>query len=142
MGDKAVPPSSTVWVHETDGGAFKKGHHRSGITKYQDPGESERERILEGQARFRRLGWKRLMIISVVEAIALSSLTLPSALVTLGTVSGVILPISIALTAIHAGYNIRQVKVEHPEVDYLQMLASFYWKTLEGVFLWALLSPY
>ncbi|OOG00214.1 hypothetical protein ASPCADRAFT_139477 [Aspergillus carbonarius ITEM 5010] len=89
-----------------------------GLPKPQDIDDLETQYVLSGNARFRRLGWKRLTIISTVEAIALGSLSLPSAFATLGMVAGVILTIGIGLIAMHAGYNIGQVKLKFPKVGH------------------------
>ncbi|KAG7150731.1 N amino acid transport system protein like [Verticillium longisporum] len=51
----------------------------------------EKQKAAEGSAHFHRLGWKRLTIVLIVEAIALGSLSIPSAFATLGMVAGVIL---------------------------------------------------
>lgn len=85
------------------------------LPKDQDP---ELQGILEGNARFRRLGWKRLTVISIVEAIALGSLGLPSAFAALGMVAGVILTIGLGFVAIYAGYNIGEVKLRYPQVGH------------------------
>ncbi|KAI9035954.1 uncharacterized protein KD926_002566 [Aspergillus affinis] len=89
-----------------------------GLPKDQDLSDPETQYILEGNARFRRLGWKRLTIISIVEAIALGSLGLPSAFSTLGMVAGVILTVGIGLVAMYAGYKIGQVKLKYPQVGH------------------------
>lgn len=84
--------------------------------KDQDFRDPERQRILEGDPRFNRLGWKRLTVLSIVEAIALGSLGLPSAFASLGMVAGLILTVGIGFVAIYAGYNIGQVKLKYPQV--------------------------
>jgi hypothetical protein len=42
----------------------------------------------EGEQKFHKLGWKRLTICLIVEAIALGSLSVPSAFATVGMVAG------------------------------------------------------
>ncbi|KAJ6189233.1 hypothetical protein N7519_004141 [Penicillium mononematosum] len=89
-----------------------------GLPKDQNLSDPELQGILAGNARFRRLGWKRLTIISIVEAIALGSLGLPSAFAALGMVAGVILTIGLGFVAIYAGYNIGAVKLRYPQVGH------------------------
>ncbi|KAJ5107848.1 hypothetical protein N7456_004523 [Penicillium angulare] len=89
-----------------------------GFPKDPDASDPETQHILQGTAHFRRLGWKRLTIISIVEAIALGSLGLPSAFAALGMVAGVILTVGIGLVAMYAGYMIGQVKLKYPEVGH------------------------
>lgn len=88
------------------------------LPKDQDLADPELQGILEGNARFRRLGWKRLTVISIVEAIALGSLGLPSAFAALGMVAGVILTIGLGFVAIYAGYSIGEVKLRYPQVGH------------------------
>ena len=83
--------------------------------QFSDP---EIQGILEGDARFRRLGWKRLTIISIVEAIALGSLGLPSAFASLGMVAGVILTIGLGFVAVYAGYSIGETKLRYPQIGH------------------------
>lgn len=83
--------------------------------QFSDP---EIQGILEDDARFRRLGWKRLTIISIVEAIALGSLGLPSAFASLGMVAGVILTIGLGFVAVYAGYSIGETKLRYPQIGH------------------------
>ncbi|PBP20209.1 hypothetical protein BUE80_DR009069 [Diplocarpon rosae] len=55
----------------------------------------------QGHAKFNRLGWKRLTVVLLVEAIALGALSIPSAFATLGMVAGVITTIGLGLVAIY-----------------------------------------
>jgi hypothetical protein len=89
-----------------------------GLPKGQDLSDPEIQGILEGEARFRRLGWKRLTVISIVEAIALGSLGLPSAFASLGMVAGVILTIGLGFVAVYAGYSIGETKLRYPQVGH------------------------
>ena len=63
-------------------------------------GEVEKRKAQLGDAHFHRLGWKRLTIILIVEAIALGSLSIPSAFAALGMVAGVITCVGLGLVAI------------------------------------------
>lgn len=76
----------------------------------------EQQKTAEGQAHFNRLGWKRLTVVLIVEAIALGSLSLPSAFATLGMCAGIILTIGIGLIAIYTSNIVGQVKLKFPEV--------------------------
>ena len=75
-----------------------------------DPGYSERK-VEEGEAFFRRLGWKRLTVVLIVNAIALGSLSLPAAFATLGMVAGVISCVGVGLLAIYTSHIIGLVKL-------------------------------
>ena len=88
------------------------------VPKDPDAYDPETQHILAGTAHFNRLGWKRLTIISIVEAIALGSLGLPSAFAAVGMVGGVILTVGIGLVAMYAGHMIGQVKLKYPEVSH------------------------
>ncbi|TVY40729.1 N amino acid transport system protein [Lachnellula subtilissima] len=70
----------------------------------------------QGAAHFKRLGWKRLTVVLLVEAIALGALSIPSAFATLGMVAGVILTVGIGLIAIYTSYVVGQVKLKFPKV--------------------------
>ena len=72
----------------------------------------------EGEQKFHKLGWKRLTICLIVEAIALGSLSIPSAFATLGMVAGVILCVGIGLLAIYTSYVVGQVKLKYPAVNH------------------------
>lgn len=85
------------------------------ITEEELAGYDE-EDIHEGEAKYHQLGWIRLTICLIVEAIALGSLTMPSVFATVGMVAGVLLTVGIGLTAIYTGYVVGQVKMKHPEV--------------------------
>ncbi|KAJ9425734.1 transmembrane amino acid transporter protein-domain-containing protein [Fusarium oxysporum] len=67
---------------------------------------------------FSRLGWKRLTIVLIVQAIALGSLSIPGAFATLGMVAGVICSIGIGLIAIYTSYIVGQVKVRYPHIEH------------------------
>lgn len=69
-----------------------------------------------GMQKFHKLGWKRLTILLFVEAIALGSLSIPSAFATLGMVAGVICCVGIGLIAMYTSFIVGQVKVAYPDV--------------------------
>ncbi|POR39774.1 N amino acid transport system protein [Tolypocladium paradoxum] len=76
----------------------------------------EKQKAAEGSAHFHRLGWKRLTIVLIVEAIALGSLSLPAAFATLGMVAGVICCIGLGLVAIYTSHIVGEVKIKFPDV--------------------------
>ncbi|KAF7556833.1 hypothetical protein G7Z17_g1174 [Cylindrodendrum hubeiense] len=80
--------------------------------------EFEKRKIMAGNAKFHRLGWKRLTIVLIVQAIALGSLSIPAAFATLGMVAGVICSVGIGLIAIYTSYIVGQVKVAFPQVEH------------------------
>ncbi|KAH8734088.1 transmembrane amino acid transporter protein-domain-containing protein [Ilyonectria robusta] len=78
----------------------------------------EKQKAAEGNAHFHRLGWKRLTVVLIVEAIALGCLSLPSAFATLGMVAGTILCVGLGLVAIYTSYVVGQVKLAYPHVSH------------------------
>ncbi|KAF9697832.1 hypothetical protein EKO04_004187 [Ascochyta lentis] len=70
----------------------------------------------DGNAHFHRLGWKRLAVVTIVEAIALGALSLPQAYATLGMFPGVFLTVTLGCIAIFTSYIVGQVKLKHPEI--------------------------
>ncbi|KAJ3531669.1 hypothetical protein NM208_g8778 [Fusarium decemcellulare] len=78
----------------------------------------EKEKTIQGDAHFHRLGWKRLTIVLIVQAIALGSLSLPGAFATLGMVPGVIACVGVGLIAMYASYMIGLVKLKYPHIDH------------------------
>ena len=70
-----------------------------------------------GIQKFSRLGWKRLTIVLIVEAVALGSLSIPSTFATLGMVAGVICCVGLGLIAVYTSYIIGQVKVKFPHIS-------------------------
>lgn len=82
-----------------------------------DVQELERQKTIEGDAHFSRLGWKRFAVICIVQSIALGTLSLPAAFASLGMLAGVIICISTGVAAIYASYIIGQVKLKYPHVQ-------------------------
>lgn len=88
----------------------------------QDDGFAEmsnqEKQIYEGGIqKFNQLGWKRLTIVLIVEAVALGSLSIPSTFATLGMVAGVICCVGLGLIAVYTSYIIGQVKVKFPHIS-------------------------
>jgi hypothetical protein len=78
--------------------------------------EADRHVYESGIQKFSRLGWKRLTVVLIVEAIALGSLSIPSTFATLGMVAGVICTVGLGLVAIYTSHIIGQVKLAFPEI--------------------------
>ncbi|KAH6977521.1 transmembrane amino acid transporter protein-domain-containing protein [Ilyonectria sp. MPI-CAGE-AT-0026] len=78
----------------------------------------EKQKTAEGEAHFRRLGWKRLTVILVVEAIGLGTFSLPAAFATLGVVAGTFCCIVLGLLAIYTGYIVGKVSVVYPSIHH------------------------
>lgn len=94
-----------------------------------DMGLTHQTTLHEGEQKFHKLGWKRLTICLIVEAIALGSLSVPSAFATVGMVPGVILCVGLGLIAIYTSYVIGQVKLKYPHVmDYADGVALIWGK--------------
>ncbi|KAK7748697.1 hypothetical protein SLS53_000719 [Cytospora paraplurivora] len=91
----------------------------------------------DGHSKFKQLGWKRLTVILIVEAIALGSLSIPSAFATLGMVAGVIICIGLGFVAIYTSYVVGQVKLAFPHVTHYadagQLLMGRFGYELVGV---------
>ncbi|KAJ4350893.1 hypothetical protein N0V95_004341 [Ascochyta clinopodiicola] len=83
--------------------------------------------VQEGSEKFHRLGWKRLTICLIVEAIALGSLSIPSAFAKLGMVAGVIMCVGLGLVAIYTSYVVGQVKMRHPHVNHYSDAVQLIW---------------
>ncbi|KAF4983381.1 hypothetical protein FDECE_17308, partial [Fusarium decemcellulare] len=78
----------------------------------------ERQKTIEGEAHFHRLGWKRMTIILIVQAIALGALSLPKAFASLGMVLGVILCIAVGFIALYGSVMIGRVQIMYPHVSH------------------------
>ncbi|KAH8803378.1 putative amino acid transporter [Xylogone sp. PMI_703] len=84
--------------------------------KVGDMSEAQMDICIRGEQKFSRLGWKRLTVLLIVEAIALGSLSVPSSFATLGMVAGVICSLGVGLIAIYTSYVVGQVKLKFPDV--------------------------
>ncbi|KAH7134193.1 transmembrane amino acid transporter protein-domain-containing protein [Dactylonectria macrodidyma] len=78
----------------------------------------EKQKTAEGEAHFRRLGWKRLTVILVVEAIGLGTFSLPAAFATLGVVAGTFCCVTLGLMAIYTGWIVGKVSVVYPSIHH------------------------
>ncbi|KAI4208780.1 MAG: hypothetical protein LQ349_009639 [Xanthoria aureola] len=88
---------------------------------------ARRASIAEGQMKHNKLGWKRLTICLIVEAIALGSLSIPSAFAALGMVAGVIMTVGLGLIAIYTSYIVGQVRLKHPHVQHYADAVGLMW---------------
>lgn len=98
-------------------------------TAYADKviGLAHHEAVIEGEQKFKQLGWKRLTICLIVKAIALGSLSIPSAFASVGMVAGVILTVGIGLIAIYTSHVIGQVVVKYPHVKHYADALKLIW---------------
>ncbi|SNX81357.1 probable neutral amino acid permease [Melanopsichium pennsylvanicum] len=78
----------------------------------------EQQKLSEGDHRFHRLGWKKLTVCLIVEAIALGALSIPSAFATLGMVAGVIVCVGVGIIAIYTSFIVGQVKIKFPHISH------------------------
>jgi hypothetical protein len=78
--------------------------------------DQEQQIYERGVQKFSQLGWKRLTIVLIVEAVALGSLSIPSTFAILGMVAGVICCVGLGLVAVYTSYIIGQVKVKFPHI--------------------------
>lgn len=88
---------------------------------------TEQMTVHEGQQKFSRLGWVKLTVCLIVEAIALGSLSVPSAFATVGMVAGVILTVGLGLVAIYTSYVVGQVKLKYPHVGHYSDAVRLIW---------------
>ncbi|KAK4508203.1 hypothetical protein PRZ48_001941 [Zasmidium cellare] len=88
---------------------------------------TEQMTVHEGQQKFSRLGWIKLTVCLIVEAIALGSLSVPSAFATVGMVAGVILCVGLGLIAIYTSYVVGQVKLKYPHVAHYSDAVGLIW---------------
>ena len=67
----------------------------------------------------KKIGWKRLTVVLIVEAIALGTLSIPAAFAAVGMVGGVILTVGFGLIAVYAALKVGEVKILYPHItDY------------------------
>jgi hypothetical protein len=100
----------------------------SGYSKENYGGELEpTTTVHEGEQKYKRLGWMKLTVLLIVEAIALGSLSVPSAFAAVGMVAGVILCVGIGLIAIYTSYVIGQVKMKYPHIEHYADAVKLIW---------------
>lgn len=69
-----------------------------------------------GEHKLNRLGWRRLTVVMLVEAIALGCLSLPSTFATPGMLPGVLICVGMGFIVIYTSYVVGQVKIKFPQV--------------------------
>lgn len=126
MADSITPAHATgpndIKIEKTQ--SHTNSQHGSGIFSPEVVGEVtdwndvEKRKAAEGHAKFHQLGWKRLTVVLIVEAIALGSLSIPSAFAALGMVAGVILCVGLGIIAIYTSYVVGQVKLAYPHITH------------------------
>lgn len=84
----------------------------------EKPSDVEQQKTEEGIIKFSRLGWKRLTVLLIVEAVAIGALSLPQAFARLGMFLGVILNVCIGIIAVYTGYLVGQVKLKYPQIHH------------------------
>lgn len=104
-----------------------KDEHYPGFPYPSYPELEQATTLHEGEQKYNRLGWKKLTICLIVEAIALGSLSVPSAFASVGMVAGVILTVGLGLIAIYTSYVVGQVKLRHPKVDHYADAVRLIW---------------
>ncbi|KAJ5404092.1 hypothetical protein N7509_003963 [Penicillium cosmopolitanum] len=115
----SAPFSSTAGVKKAN------VHHNenSGVIDQDDQelgtfADFEKQKTIEGEAKFHRLGWKRMTVILIVEAIGLGTFSLPAAFATLGLVPGIICCITLGCVVIYTGYIVGKVQILYPEIKH------------------------
>lgn len=116
---------TTQWKSDMEKGA--KMEQSQSPEQLDEKTAMRRASIAEGQMKHNKLGWKRLTICLIVEAIALGSLSVPSAFATLGMVAGVIMTVGIGLIAIYTSYLVGQVRLKHPHVQHYADAVGLMW---------------
>ncbi|CAN8102685.1 unnamed protein product [Discula destructiva] len=113
--DKIEKTSSNSNSQPSSTGIFGPDHQTGEVAEWTD---LEKRKAAEGHEKFHRLGWKRLTIILIVEAIALGSLSVPSAFASLGMIAGVITCVGLGFVAIYSSHVVGQVKLKFPGVSH------------------------
>ncbi|KAF5666557.1 neutral amino acid permease [Fusarium circinatum] len=114
---KATNDSDVIVAGEKQDGIHRQASF-SEATAQMFQTDLEKKKTIQGTAHFHRLGWKRLTVVLIVQAIALGSLSLPGAFATLGMVAGVISCIGIGLIAMYASHMVGLVKLKYPDIDH------------------------
>jgi len=70
----------------------------------------------EHSIRYKTMSWVKCGVVMIAETIALGVLSLPSVLLTVGMVPGIILIIGLGVIATYTGYNLGLFRLNHPTV--------------------------
>jgi hypothetical protein len=96
------------------------------LEKQVDPVITELGSINEAEGTGKGIGWIRLTVLLIVEAIALGCLSIPATFATVGMIGGVILTVGLGLIAIYTSYLVGEVKMKYPHVmDYPEAVRQF-----------------
>lgn len=79
---------------------------------------NEEKHIIAGEKKFHKLGWQKLTICMIVEAIALGTLSMPKVFASLGMVVGVLITVGLGFVAIYTSWIIGKVKLAYPEIQH------------------------
>ncbi|KAL8666789.1 MAG: hypothetical protein Q9168_007411 [Polycauliona sp. 1 TL-2023] len=124
--DSSSDPASQTWKPD-----MEKGNSQDQALQIPSSTDEKlttrRASIAEGQLKHNKLGWKRLTICLIVEAIALGSLSIPSAFATLGMVAGVLMTVGIGLIAIYTSWIVGQVRLKHTHVQHYADAVALMW---------------
>lgn len=116
--NKSDAPNTKATTTATNPTGVLTSDDTSNISKQEEAGDLEQLKAEQGNAHFHRLGWKRLTVVLIVEAVALGCLSLPAAFATLGMVCGVLLSVGLGFVAIYTSYIVGQVKLQYPDVSH------------------------
>ncbi|PHH61942.1 hypothetical protein CDD81_7691 [Ophiocordyceps australis] len=115
--DKVASASNNIGQPTSSDSGMTGGAIAGEISEFEERrADMDKEKAAQGAAHFNRLGWKRLTIVLIVEAIALGSLSLPAAFATLGMVAGVFCSVGLGLVAIYTSDIVGKVKLKYPHV--------------------------
>lgn len=89
--------------------------------------EDEQPAFSSGSEKFQKLGWAKLTVCLIVEAIALGALSIPSVFATVGMIPGILLTVGLGLTAIYSSYVVGQVKIKYPQVEHYSDAVRLIW---------------
>ncbi|EPQ31313.1 uncharacterized protein PFL1_01498 [Pseudozyma flocculosa PF-1] len=74
--------------------------------------------VAAGEQKYHKLGWQKLTICLIVEAVALGTLSMPKVFATLGMVAGMIITVGIGIVAIYTSWIVGQVKLKFPHIQH------------------------
>ncbi|KAK4527581.1 hypothetical protein GAYE_SCF41G5504 [Galdieria yellowstonensis] len=81
----------------------------------------------EHSIRYKTMSWVKCGVVMIAETIALGVLSLPSVLLTVGMVPGIILIIGLGVIATYTGYNLGLFRLNHPTVCNMADAGEILW---------------
>jgi len=81
----------------------------------------------EHSIRYKTMSWVKCGVVMIAETIALGVLSLPSVLLTVGMVPGIILIIGLGVIATYTGYNLGLFRLNHPTVCNMADAGEIIW---------------